>query len=243
MVFQKKTRLIINSAKIAFQDFTDFFFQNLCHLCDVKLIRSRFVVCDECIAKLQRASEIDQNEVYSENFGESKIISNFYSKYSFTEDGDFQKLIHLLKYSGISKIGIQIGRELGKDLSSIDWFNRINVLIPVPLHRMKELERGYNQSTMICKGINEITEKPFKTKLIKRIRNTMTQTYLTREERKKNISEAFAVKDKSEIQNNHVALIDDVCTTGSTMSECAKVLMDNGASSVSLITSAIVHSN
>lgn len=104
---------------------------------------------------------------------------------------------------------------------------------------MKELERGYNQSTMLCKGINEITEKSFGTRSIKRIRNTLTQTHLTKEERKKNISEAFSVKMKKNIENKHVALVDDVCTTGSTTSECAKVLLNNGASSVSLITSAI----
>lgn len=208
-------------------------------MCDAKLIRSPFVVCDECISKLQCATELDQDEVYAENFESSKLISNFYSKYLFTKDGDFQHLIHLLKYSGISKIGIQIGKELGKDLSQFDWFNKIDLLIPTPLHKMKELERGYNQSTMICKGIKEITDKPFCTKAIKRTRNTMTQTHFTRDERKKNVSAAFSIKDKSKIEKKHVALVDDICTTGSTTSECAKVLLNNGASSVSLIAAAI----
>lgn len=125
------------------------------------------------------------------------------------------------------------------DLSQFDWFNKIDMLIPIPLHKIKELERGYNQSTMICKGIEEITEKPFNTKSFKRIRNTMTQTHFTRDERKKNISEAFSIKNKSSIEKKHVALVDDICTTGSTTSECARVLLNNGASSVSLITSAI----
>ncbi|MBU2446460.1 MAG: hypothetical protein KJ666_12945 [Bacteroidetes bacterium] len=239
MVFQKETRVIITSVKNIFNDFTDFFFPNICHLCDTKLIRSRFVVCDECIAKLQCTTEINLKEVYAENFGSSEIISNFYSKYLFSKEGDFQKLIHLLKYRGISKIGIQLGRELGRDLLQFDWFNKIDLLIPIPLHKMKELERGYNQSTMICEGIKEITEKPFCTKAIKRTRNTMTQTHFTREERKKNVSAAFSKKDKSKIGKKHVALVDDICTTGSTTSECAKVLLNNGASSVSLITSAI----
>ncbi len=239
MVFQEKIGITLNPVKNFLIDSIDFLFPNLCHLCDRKLIRSRFVICEECFSKLTQAKQSDLDTFYSEHLVDSDIVTNFYSKYIFTMFGDFQKIVHLLKYNGISKVGTQIGNEIGKDLSKLGWFEDINFLIPVPLHRIKEIERGYNQSLMICKGISEFTQKPIKTKIIKRIRNTKTQTLLSKEERQRNMDGAFMIKNNSVLKNKNVAIIDDVCTTGSTSIECTKVLIEHGAATVSIITSAI----
>ncbi|MBM4175040.1 MAG: ComF family protein [Ignavibacteria bacterium] len=239
MVYQEKIGFTLNPVKNFLIDCVDFLFPNLCHLCDRKLTRSRFVICEDCISKLTKADQTDLDNFYSEHFTASDIVINFYSKYLFTREGNFQRLVHSLKYNGISKIGIQIGNEIGKDLSKLDWFEKVDFLIPVPLHYIKKIERGYNQSFMICRGINEFTQKPIDTKILKRVRNTKTQTLLSKEERQRNMEGAFVIINHSEIKNKNIAIVDDVCTTGSTSQECLKILFENGAASVSIITSAI----
>ncbi len=220
-------------------DLIDLFFPNLCHICERKIFRSRFVVCKDCISSLSTLNDGKLQDFFAENFLSKNIISNFYSKYPFEKDGQLQLMIHKLKYNGISKIGIQLGRELGKDLKELDWFNRIDCLVPIPLYRIKEIERGYNQSFMICKGIQEITGIEINKELVRRIKNTKTQTLLTREERQENISNAFKMKNKTSIAGMNIAIVDDVSTTGATSSECALALLRAGASTVSVITLAV----
>jgi ComF family protein len=97
----------------------------------------------------------------------------------------------------------------------------------VPLNPVRLKERGYNQSALIAQQLSNITRIPFSVHLLKRLRNTPSQTKLSREQRKENVKGAFAVQGN--VEGKRVLLIDDVITTGSTLNECAKVLKQNGA--------------
>lgn len=239
MVFEKEMGINVNFKNFIL-DFFDFFFPNFCLLCNKKITRSTFSLCSDCLGKLELSNKKDISEFYNHNFVQSKLITNFYSKFEFVKDGFFQKIIHQLKYNGKSHIGILLGRELGKDLSKQSWFEEIDIMIPVPIHRIKKFIRGYNQSLLIVKGINQITKKSYDDNIIKRIKNTETQTHLHLHERIENVKDAFKVINKGKVLNKKILIVDDVCTTGSTVSEIARTLLDAGAKELNLATLAFV---
>jgi ComF family protein len=105
----------------------------------------------------------------------------------------------------------------------------ISGLIPVPLHPAKCRERGYNQSEYICQGIHAVTGLRVITGLLKRQRYTESQTHLEIEERRKNVAGAFVLDPSAEVSGRTFLIVDDVITTGATMSACAKTLGDHGA--------------
>ncbi|MBN2279934.1 MAG: ComF family protein [Candidatus Marinimicrobia bacterium] len=96
------------------------------------------------------------------------------------------------------------------------------ILVPVPLHAIKKRERGYNQSELIAKGISEITKIPVVTNLVKRIKNTATQTKMNKKERIENMHRAFVAQ--SEIVAKTVIIVDDVYTTGTTINSVAEAM-------------------
>ncbi len=163
-----------------------------------------------------------------------KVMSDYsFSVFAFREKDDFSKIIYELKYGGMKRLGVYLGELLGDSLKN--YFEEINIgefelIIPVPLHKTKLRERGYNQSDYICKGIkNKLNIKVF-TDLVKRVRHTSTQTKLSREERIKNMKDAFEINEKYKhvIEGRKIIVVDDVVTTGSTINEVVKVLRFNG---------------
>ena len=134
--------------------------------------------------------------------------------------------------------------------SFIPWLNRAgsevlasaDYLVPVPLHRWRLLRRRFNQSGLIAQYLSRDTKIPALLDCLSRTRATVTQGHLHADQRKKNVKNAFAVHPKhiDRIKNKHLVLIDDVYTTGSTVSECAKVLLKAGAASVNILTLARV---
>jgi len=106
-----------------------------------------------------------------------------------------------------------------------------NLIIPVPLHHKRELERGYNQSNLLALALTERLHIPLAQTTLFRILETPSQAGLTRKQRKKNLARAFAC---SEIREKHIALVDDVVTTGSTVTEITKTLKQAGAETVDI---------
>jgi competence protein ComFC len=114
---------------------------------------------------------------------------------------------------------------------------RFNIIIPVPLHPARERQRGFNQAGLLAELLSahmSIEAKP----VLERLRYTTTQTAFDRAERMENLHGAFRLRKKADVRELHVLLIDDVLTTGSTLSECARVLKKAGALSVHAATAA-----
>ena len=114
---------------------------------------------------------------------------------------------------------------MAEDIKSSNYFDGIDIIVPVPLHWKRRIKRGYNQSYYIAKGISEATGIPVNTKIIKRIVNNPTQTHLSHSERQNNVNGIFKLKKPELIEGKHVLLVDDVITTGATTIECAKSMM------------------
>jgi ComF family protein len=145
--------------------------------------------------------------------------------------GTIRELIHGLKYRNmtwaaqpLADFGV-LGFRDPRMPRSPDF------LVPVPLHPLRRRERGYNQAELLARAIGQRMEIPV-LDILRRVRNTTTQTHFDRKERMKNLSRAFKISSDQSIKESQILLVDDVLTTGSTLDECAKVLLAAGAGSV-----------
>jgi len=162
---------------------------------------------------------------------------------SFGEYGDaLRGLIRLLKYEQVSPVAGPLGGMLARAMMELMPMGQGNkpVLIPVPLHKSRRHARGFNQSELIAQAAAR--RLPQKLEVLRgvliRQRDTASQVGLSREERIKNVRDAFRVTDSGRVQGRDVLLVDDVMTTGTTLSECARVLKQAGAKRVLAATVA-----
>lgn len=150
-------------------------------------------------------------------------------------EGPLREAIHRFKYKPC--------RALGKPLSQ--WMTRnirlapdIDLVMPVPLHRKRLRQRGFNQALLLAHGVSSAYRIGLSYDNLVRTRYTRPQVELTGEERIKNVAGAFALRRPQEVEGKRVVLVDDVFTTGATMDECARVLKQAGASEVISLTAA-----
>jgi ComF family protein len=222
--------------------FKEFFFPPLCFSCNARLSAGESRVCGACWRSIRRVGRDDYTvRVLKDRFAAEGSIDEFYSAYYFEEQGVFQRLVHSLKYEAITKFGIELGVRLGKYLKEEVDVRRIDAIIPIPLHRMKLRERGYNQSESICKGISTVIERPVDLALLQRSKNTVSQTHLTADARRINVGDAFEVRnrEKSLPGNSTMLIVDDVITTGSTIEAVARILKHAGAQRVIAASAAL----
>ncbi|MFD1316300.1 ComF family protein [Namhaeicola litoreus] len=141
----------------------------------------------------------------------------------YGKNNSVQTLIEKLKYKNDEEIGIFFGKWLGEQLKNNTHFERIDMIIPVPLHPKKLKKRGYNQLTKFGEQISKKLQKPFVEDILLRKMHLDTQTKKDRSHRILN-EEIFQVKSLNDLKGKHVLLIDDVITTGATLESCCKAL-------------------
>jgi len=149
-----------------------------------------------------------------------------------------KQLIILFKYQGYESLKKPLARLLLKNHEVRDILGSVDLIIPVPLHPSREKERGFNQAELLAEEISRTIGKPVAKRVLIKTRKTLTQVSLEAEERKQNLTGAFEVKNPGQILGRKVLLVDDVFTTGSTCQECARILIQSGASEVQVITLA-----
>jgi ComF family protein len=165
-------------------------------------------------------------------------------------EGGLRELIHLLKYSGIRPAANVLGRMLAEAITGLEpsldeagLFDEGSiVVVPVPLHKAKSRQRGFNQAELIARTALKFYPARQRLQLapdlLLRSRETSSQIGLTSHQRRANLRGAFAVGRRSEITGREVILVDDVYTTGATATECARVLRRAGARKVWVATVA-----
>jgi len=155
-------------------------------------------------------------------------------------DGALRDLIHVLKYQRVQPVAAVLGRLLDQALAGTQLPEPL-LVVPVPLFKRKLRERGFNQAEEIARAFVR-RRKPgciqLETSSLARTRQTASQTGLTRHQRRANVRGAFAVTRPERIVQRNVLVVDDVMTTGTTASECARVLLRAGAKQVFVATLA-----
>ena len=220
------------------EDFLELFYPRLCIPCGRKLVTQEKYLCLDCLQDLPRT----QFHFYPENkvaqlFWGRTYVENATSWLFFRKGSRYQRLVHYLKYKGLKEIGEELGMLMGNELRGSS-FQEADYIVPVPLHRKKQKQRGYNQSEWIAKGITIVMQKPLSVNNLVREQFTPTQTRKNRFERWQNVEGIFGVARPEEFIGKHILLIDDVITTGSTLEAAVVALQKAGAAKVSIATLA-----
>jgi len=149
---------------------------------------------------------------------------------------DTAQIVYQLKYGQRPDIGEDMGRLMAVDMQYANYFDDINMLVPVPLTKKRLRQRGYNQSEQLARGIHQITHIPINNQVLVRQHFQQSQTQLSRQERQTNVEDTFKLKDRVALQNKHVLLIDDICTTGATLLACVHALKEIEGIRISVLT-------
>lgn len=181
-----------------------------------------------------------KNEAVKKFYG--KIDVQFASAFLyFNKKGMVQELIHNLKYKGHQEIGTVLGNWYAEDLKELQLEIPFDAVIPVPLHKRKFKERGYNQVTTFGKAIASGFEIPFAENILIRKLYTKTQSKKNLLGRSENIENIFDVKFNESDHNKHFLIVDDVLTTGATLEACSKALLKIPGAKISILCMAMAH--
>jgi ComF family protein len=156
----------------------------------------------------------------------------------FTTSSAVQHLIHQIKYRGQQDLAVYLGRMMGLELASSQRFPKLDLIVPLPLFRTREKQRGYNQSSLLAQGISAVTGIPQCEDLVARTKASATQTKHTRAERWMNVEGMFRVSPKASFQGGNILLVDDVITTGATLEACSHALLSHGDTKLYIATLA-----
>ena len=210
----------------------DVFLPRKCSGCKEVLQADESSICRQCLQSLKPVDPKRIEREFEKDFLPSEIISNFTSLFVFEKESILQDIIHDIKYNKQFNSAITLGKMFAQKHTNLleEW--AIDLIIPVPLHHLKKAERGFNQSDFFAKGIAKASKIKYSTNTIKRIRYTESQTGFNKIEREENMANAFKVKKEKLVEGKNILLVDDVITTGATIRECGKALINSGADQV-----------
>lgn len=229
-------------SKVSISDLLSLLFPNLCCGCNRHLRSGEAQLCSSCLYHLPFTDHHlhQENRVARQFWGRVPCTAAMALLY-FKKGGTVQQLIHHLKYSDRQDLGIRMGNLLGEKLLIAPSFQGLDLLIPVPLHKKRARERGYNQSVCIATGIAQVLKLPVSTLHLLRKTATSSQTNKGRYLRYENMYSAFEVCHPEQLKGKHLLLVDDVLTTGATLEACATTLLGYAAPcKISIATLAFV---
>lgn len=240
MNHSSKNDVWINSfLKYLAKSIADFVAPRHCIVCknyiDISMSQFKFI-CGKCYDNMPFTddSNIILNRFHA-HFGKNSKISRACSLISLKDENDYLNIVYALKYNKFTDIVNDIGELLARRivLESMDDFD---LIVPIPIHKVKERERGFNQSDLIAYAISEYLNIPVRTDVIIRSKYTITQTVLDKNQREVNMKKVFTIPKISEIKDKKILIIDDVLTTGATINSAAAVLTSAGASETGCAT-------
>jgi ComF family protein len=208
-----------------------------CVVCGDRLGLREDVLCPRCNLHLPRTG-------YASNAYENELAKMFWGKlpvercaalFFYQSHSPVCNILYDLKYHHHDEIGVSMGQMTADEFALNDFFEGIDVIIPVPLARKKERSRGYNQSMEIARGVSAATGLPVANDIVRRNTYTGSQTQKGHWERLDNVEDAFELIDGDKIHGKHVLLIDDVVTTGATLTSCGKEIVKAGDIKISIL--------
>jgi len=210
-------------------DITDFLFPRYCIICGCKLTQSEEHICVACNMSLHRTNfHTQENNPVEQLFWGRIPIVNATSFFHYDSEGH-RRLLHSIKYFSNPHLGKYLGKMLAEEIKNSGFFDEIDIIVPVPLHWIKRMKRGYNQSAFIAEGIHQATGIPIVTDAVKRIHNNKTQTLLEQHfQRWENVKDVFKLTKPDKLKGKHILIVDDVLTTGATTVACAQEIMKAG---------------
>ncbi|MNQ40657.1 DNA utilization protein GntX [compost metagenome] len=201
------------------------------------------VICTHCRHEMPLTQYYldTKNEAVKKFYGKIEIQHASAFLY-FNKKGMVQELIHNLKYKGHQEIGLILGHWYVEDLKELNLEIPFDVVIPVPLHKRKFRERGYNQVTTFGRALAEGLNIAFNDTVLYRKKYSKTQSKKNLLGRSENIENIFDVHFSEENQNKHFLIVDDVLTTGATLEACSRALLKIPGAKISIVCMAMANS-
>ena len=226
---------MMTSAPVLLAGFIDILYPPRCAGCDRGILAKEQPLCGPCMSQLERVDSDELERHIRGNiprFGAASI----FALWMFDKGGRLQRAQHLLKYGQRPLFGHTLGAVLAAGWSS-GGRKRPDIVVPIPLHRTRHLERGYNQSLTLAEGLCRVLSVPIAPGALSRLQVTRRQTGLARDARRANVRGAFEGKSDL-VAGKHILLLDDVITTGATASSAIDTLLESGATRVDFVALA-----
>jgi ComF family protein len=211
----------------------------VCPVCGKALDADEQWLCRKCLAGLPRTRYENTPFNAMEQLFAGKVPVERATAYFFYEKGSpYASILHDIKYHSLPKMGYWLASRAVTEMAGSQFFEGIDVVTAVPLHRSKLAHRGYNQSEYLARGIADRLGIPY-VEALNAVKPHSTQTHKGALERWQNIQGNYALKnDASHLSGKHILLVDDVITTGSTLTVCASLLKSIPGATISLFTLA-----
>lgn len=199
-------------------------FPRSCPCCGDALVRGEKEICLDCLTDIEQTEfhhNSQENEFFYRLAGRVPL-EGAAALFYFDKKGKLQSAVSALKYNRAAGIGGFLGEYYGRRLSGSPILDGVEALLPVPLHRQRQRERGYNQAALIASGIGKACGIPVKKDILSRRQATQSQTRKGRTGRWENVRDAFVAQAPVP---GRIALVDDVVTTGATTEACIRSLL------------------
>lgn len=220
----------------------DFFLPRYCLMCGTRLELQEQTVCIHCNFELPRTrlwlSPTD-NRLITRFIGKIPIKKAAAYLY-YTPHTATANIIYAFKYHKEPFTALSMGEMMAKEIGHA-FFDDIDCIIPIPLNKKREKQRGYNQSERLATGISNVHHIPVLNNIVKRRTDNVTQTSLDASDRQRNIEDIFCLtRHSKKVQGKHCLIVDDVVTTGSTTAGCAEALLNVPGTTVSVLALACI---
>ena len=213
-----------------------------CVVCGARLGIEEEVLCTSCNLHLPRtffAAQGTDNPMARRFWGRIPI-ERAAALFYYEAGSEVSRIIHQLKYNDRPEIGEVMGHMAAEEFAADGFFEGIDFIIPVPLARKRQRQRGYNQSEAVARGVAAVTGLPIVCNAVERISFKESQTHKSLRERMENVEDAFRLTGKTSLQNCHVLMVDDIVTSGATICSCVKPMLAAGGLRVSVMSLGMV---
>ena len=208
-----------------FKQLINLFFPNICVGCKNVLVEQEKVICIHCLHELPLTNlHVNDSKVISKIFYGTVVLQHATALFYYPKKGVVRQVILHLKYKNQKHISGYLGKWLGIELKDSGNYNDIDVVIPVPLHKKRMRQRGYNQVEGFAKELALSLNAEYNDSTLFRNKNTSTQTVKNRLTRWNNVQTIFEITDVNTLKGKHILLVDDVITTGATIKSCVTEL-------------------
>jgi len=216
------------------------FFPVVCEACNSVLADNELVICINCRHDLPVTNFHFENADNVEKVVYGRVkLEQATALLHFSKKGMVQQLLHSLKYKGHNNISGFLGKWLGAELKTIETYNQIDVVVPVPLYKTKLRQRGYNQVEQFGREIAKALNAEYNDTVLIKTKPTKTKVFKGRLSRWNDDGAVFAISDSLLLKGKHILLVDDIITTGATVEACATELLNIDNIKLSLATMAI----
>lgn len=216
------------------------FFPKCCTVCGKGLSDGEQYLCIGCINAMPRVKM--RNGIMEDVemlFAGSRVVESAVAYFMYNRHGSYSEILKDIKYHNRPQVGQYLASHFSRELIATGFFDGVDMVVPVPLYRKKMEKRGYNQSSYIADGVSAISGIPVVAAVVA-VKPHNSQTSRSVDERMRNVAGVFAVD--ADVAGKRVLLVDDVITTGATLSACCDVLRQAGASGVRILSLALAES-